>query len=134
MANLYVGYYASQRTGATYHSPQNCLPGAGWVMREPESIEIKTADGKSFHGEFLSSGKRRLPRSDDLLVSRSRTFEASEYADKINTIWDSAAAPPQRRSARARDDFRRRRRKSRDCRRRRFVGAFVRPAGAFVPE
>src|SRR5687768_11763273 len=30
IANLYVGYYASQRTGATYHSPQNCLPGAGW--------------------------------------------------------------------------------------------------------
>src|SRR5678815_82364 len=28
-ANFYVGYYASQRTGATYHSPLNCLPGSG---------------------------------------------------------------------------------------------------------
>ena len=28
--SLYVGYYASQRTGDTIHSPQNCLPGAGW--------------------------------------------------------------------------------------------------------
>ena len=27
---LYVGYYASQRTGDTIHSPKNCLPGAGW--------------------------------------------------------------------------------------------------------
>ena len=26
---LYVGFYQSQRTGATYHSPKNCLPGAG---------------------------------------------------------------------------------------------------------
>ena len=26
VANAYVGYYAPQRTGATYHSPQNCLP------------------------------------------------------------------------------------------------------------
>ena len=26
---LYVGYYASQRSGATYHSPKNCLPGGG---------------------------------------------------------------------------------------------------------
>ena len=26
---LYVGYYASQRTGDTIHSPKNCLPGAG---------------------------------------------------------------------------------------------------------
>ena len=24
---LYVGFYQSQRTGATYHSPKNCLPG-----------------------------------------------------------------------------------------------------------
>jgi EpsI family protein len=27
---LYIGYYASQRTGDTMHSPKNCLPGAGW--------------------------------------------------------------------------------------------------------
>ena len=27
---LYVGYYASQRTGDTIHSPKNCLPGSGW--------------------------------------------------------------------------------------------------------
>jgi EpsI family protein len=27
---LYVGYYASQKTGETIHSPKNCLPGAGW--------------------------------------------------------------------------------------------------------
>ena len=28
--SIYVGYYASQRQGDTIHSPQNCLPGAGW--------------------------------------------------------------------------------------------------------
>ena len=28
---LYVGYYPSQRSGETIHSPQNCLPGAGWL-------------------------------------------------------------------------------------------------------
>ena len=27
----YIGYYASQRSGDTIHSPQNCLPGAGWL-------------------------------------------------------------------------------------------------------
>jgi EpsI family protein len=27
---LYVGYYETQRTGSTIHSPKNCLPGAGW--------------------------------------------------------------------------------------------------------
>lgn len=29
-AQLYVGYYVSQKTGDTIHSPKNCLPGAGW--------------------------------------------------------------------------------------------------------
>ena len=28
--NLYVAYYASQRTGEAAHSPRSCLPGSGW--------------------------------------------------------------------------------------------------------
>lgn len=28
--SVYVGYYDSQATGRTIHSPRNCLPGAGW--------------------------------------------------------------------------------------------------------
>lgn len=35
---LYVGYYGSQRTGATYHSPKNCLPGGGWVFKSSEPV------------------------------------------------------------------------------------------------
>jgi hypothetical protein len=27
---LLVSYYAEQKAGETMHSPQNCLPGAGW--------------------------------------------------------------------------------------------------------
>lgn len=89
IANLYVGYYASQRTGVTYHSPQNCLPGAGWVMREPETIEIKMRDGKTF-----TANKYRIENGtfDEIMIywyqGRGRT-EASEYRDKINTVWDS---------------------------------------------
>ena len=36
---LYVGYYGSQRTGDTIHSPKNCLPGNGW---EPVSAGYRT--------------------------------------------------------------------------------------------
>ena len=86
--NLYVGYYASQRTGATYHSPQNCLPGAGWEMIEPELIEIKTASGKIF------TANRYIVRNGDsreVLIywyeGRGRAV-ASEYVDKIYTIFD----------------------------------------------
>jgi EpsI family protein len=31
-ADLYVGYYESQRQGDTIHSPMNCLPAAGWQL------------------------------------------------------------------------------------------------------
>ncbi len=32
--SVYVGYYESQATGKTIHSPRNCLPGAGWQVVE----------------------------------------------------------------------------------------------------
>ncbi len=89
LANLYVGYYASQRTGATYHSPQNCLPGAGWVMTQPELVEIKRASGKSFTANkfIIENGVY-----NEVLIywyqGRGRAA-ASEYTDKINTVWDS---------------------------------------------
>ena len=89
IANLYVGYYASQRTGITYHSPQNCLPGAGWVMREPQIIEITTPSGKTF-----TANRYRIENGtfDEIMIywyqGRGR-IEASEYRDKINTVWDS---------------------------------------------
>ncbi len=89
LANIYVGYYASQRTGATYHSPQNCLPGAGWVMREPEIIEIKTPSGKTF-----TANRYRIENGvyNEIMIywyqGRGR-IEPSEYRDKFNTIFDS---------------------------------------------
>ena len=89
LANLYVGYYASQRTGATYHSPQNCLPGAGWVMKQPELIEIKTPAGKTFTANrfIIENGVY-----NEVLIywyqGRGRAV-ASEYNDKFYTVLDS---------------------------------------------
>lgn len=89
VANLYVGYYASQRTGATYHSPLNCLPGSGWILSEPGKATITLPDGSSFiankyviqNGEFKS-----------LMVywyqGRGRNV-ASEYWGKVYTVFDS---------------------------------------------
>ncbi len=89
IANLYIGYYASQRTGATYHSPQNCLPGSGWILKEPQIIEIKTPSGKTF-----AANRYRIENgiNDQIMIywyqGRGRA-EASEYRDKINTVLDS---------------------------------------------
>jgi len=43
---LYVGYYSSQRTGDTIHSPKNCLPGAGWDPIRSGYATITLDDGR----------------------------------------------------------------------------------------
>jgi EpsI family protein len=43
---LYIGYYASQRTGDTIHSPKNCLPGAGWDPVESGYTTIPVLGGR----------------------------------------------------------------------------------------
>ncbi len=89
IANLYIGYYASQRGGATYHSPQNCLPGAGWEMKQPQLVEISAKNGKSFTANkfFIENGTKR-----EIMIywylGRGRA-NASEYTDKLFTIIDS---------------------------------------------
>lgn len=89
IANLYVGYYASQRTGATYHSPQNCLPGAGWVLRDPKLVDITTSDGRTFKANhYIIENGIYTEVMIYWYEGRGRT-EASEYFDKINTVVDS---------------------------------------------
>ena len=88
-ANFYVGYYASQRDGATYHSPLNCLPGSGWVMSSPARVTISPEGQPSFEANryLIQNGS-----SKQLLVywyqGRGRSV-ASEYWGKIYTVLDS---------------------------------------------
>jgi EpsI family protein len=88
-ANLYIGYYASQKTGATYHSPLNCLPGSGWTLNRPQIVEIRTPDGKTFQANayIIESDKYK-----EVLIywyqGRGRAV-AGEFQDKLYTIWDS---------------------------------------------
>lgn len=44
--DLYIGYYASQRTGDTIHSPKNCLPGSGWDPIQSGYTTIPVAGGQ----------------------------------------------------------------------------------------
>jgi EpsI family protein len=89
VVNFYVGYYASQRDGATYHSPLNCLPGSGWVMSDPGKITITPKGRPAFVANryVIQNGDHK-----DLLVywyqGRGRAV-ASEYWGKIFTVVDS---------------------------------------------
>lgn len=89
VANLYVGYYASQRTGAAYHSPLNCLPGSGWTLSEPGKATIPLPDGSSFIANkyVIENGDYR-----SMMIywyqGRGRNV-ASEYWGKVYTVFDS---------------------------------------------
>jgi EpsI family protein len=91
VVSLYVGYYATQRTGATYHSPLNCLPGSGWVMNEGGEIKVTRPDASSFQANryVIQKGNERA-----LVIywyqGRGRSV-ANEYWDKMYTVFDSVA-------------------------------------------
>jgi EpsI family protein len=82
---LYVGYYRSQRTGSTYHSPLNCLPGSGWQIAESGYVAVP---GRGFEVKRLVIEKEL--RRDVVLygyVDRGRVI-TSEYAAKAYLVWD----------------------------------------------
>jgi EpsI family protein len=88
-ASFYVGYYETQRNGATYHSPLNCLPGSGWVMSDAARITVTPQGGAPFEANrfVIANGRDRA-----LMIywyqGRGRAV-ASEYWGKFYTALDS---------------------------------------------
>ena len=86
---LYVGYYASQRTGATYHSPKNCLPGSGWQFVESSEVTVPVKD------QSITVNQVTIQKGLDKQVivywyhDRGRVI-ASEYWAKAYLILDAA--------------------------------------------
>ena len=40
LVDVFIAYFASQRAGDTIHSPQHCLPGAGWLPMENRRVTL----------------------------------------------------------------------------------------------
>lgn len=52
--SLFIGYFPTQRTGQSIHSPQNCLPGAGWAFLSSRVIDLPSSNGRPYRvGEYL---------------------------------------------------------------------------------
>jgi EpsI family protein len=86
---LFIGYFPSQRTGSTIHSPKNCLPGAGWAFEASQYIDFKDAGNRKHRiGEYvISNGENR----DVVLYwyeAHGRSV-ASEYAAKAYMVADA---------------------------------------------
>lgn len=89
---LYIGYWESQRTGDTIHSPLNCLPGAGWEPVSQERVTVPhprdaAAPPISFNRVVILKGMER-----QLVLywyqSHGRLV-ASEYWGKIYMVTDA---------------------------------------------
>ncbi len=44
--SLFIAYFQTQRTGATPHSPKNCLPGTGWEPAEKPAVVSVEVPGR----------------------------------------------------------------------------------------
>jgi EpsI family protein len=61
--DLFVAYFASQRAGDTIHSPQHCLPGAGWNPEQKQLISLSLPGHAPFPANryvISKSDSRRL--------------------------------------------------------------------------
>ncbi|WP_242523340.1 VPLPA-CTERM-specific exosortase XrtD [Thiocystis minor] len=89
--NLYVAYYASQRKGASVHSPKSCLPGGGWRMQEFSQLEIDTS---GFDGQPVRVNRSLIQMGDERQLvyywfqQRGRIM-TNEYLVKWNLFWDA---------------------------------------------
>ncbi len=87
--SVYVGYYESQTTGRTIHSPKNCLPGAGWQALESGTTQLAVG-GKSYRvNRYLLADSTGQALVYYWYQGRGR-IEASEYRVKWDLLRDAA--------------------------------------------
>jgi EpsI family protein len=86
---LYAGYYASQRQGDVIHSPQNCLPGAGWRPIASERIDIGEGAGRQTINRVLIAKGRERQAVFYWYQGRGRVV-ANEFANKAWLMLDAA--------------------------------------------
>ncbi len=86
---LFIAYFPSQKAGDTIHSPNHCLPGAGWVPTLRQVIQLSRPDGSPFPvNRYVVSkaGERQLV----LYWFQAHGREvASEYWAKYYLVADS---------------------------------------------
>jgi EpsI family protein len=88
--SLYVGYYGSQREGDSIHSPQNCLPGAGWLPVTTSALTL-AVEGRA---EAITVNRLLVQKGLDRQVvlywyqSQGRVV-ASDYWSKAYLVYDA---------------------------------------------
>jgi EpsI family protein len=91
LVQLYIGYYRSQRTGSTIHSPKNCLPGAGWDPIRSGYATISLWGGRTIVvNEYLIQQDQDKQLVFYWYQGRGRVI-ASEYSGKFWMVADAVS-------------------------------------------
>ncbi|MGD0787286.1 MAG: exosortase C-terminal domain/associated protein EpsI [Terracidiphilus sp.] len=86
---LFIGYFPTQRTGVTIHSPKHCLPGAGWAFDSSQYVDLNDASGKAHRvGEYVISNGESRQFVIYWYQAHGRSI-ASEYMAKIYMVADA---------------------------------------------
>jgi EpsI family protein len=87
--SLFIGYFPTQRTGQSIHSPQNCLPGSGWSFLSSKVINLPSSTGRPYQvGEYLigNAGEKQVVLYWYLAHGRSI---ANDYVAKAYMMLDA---------------------------------------------
>jgi EpsI family protein len=86
---LFIGYFPTQRTGQSIHSPQHCLPGAGWTFLSSGVTNFTDRTGKSYQvGDYLITNGDSNQEVLYWYQLHGRSI-ASDYKAKLYTLADS---------------------------------------------
>ena len=89
VVGLFIGYFPTQRTGQTIHSPQHCLPGAGWTFESSSYTDLKANNAQNFRvGEYVITNGEQKQFVLYWYQAHGRSV-ANEYASKFYLIADA---------------------------------------------
>ncbi|HKY20064.1 MAG TPA: EpsI family protein [Vicinamibacterales bacterium] len=92
-ADLYIGFYESQRQGDTIHSPLNCLPGSGWEPVSKDYLTISVPTDRAGERSITVNQYVIQKGLDQQVVlywyqSHGRVV-ANEYRSKMFMVYDA---------------------------------------------
>jgi EpsI family protein len=87
--DLFLAYFSSQRTGDTIHSPQHCLPGAGWNPDEKRGITLALPGHAAFPANRYVISKAESRRLVLYWYWAHDRGVASEYWAKFYLVKDA---------------------------------------------
>ena len=87
--SLFIGYFPTQRTSTTIHSPKNCLPASGWAFESSSTVLLEDVVGKTHRiGEYVIANEDNRQFVIYWYQAHGRSV-SNEYMAKIYLVSDA---------------------------------------------